>query len=138
MVRLSRVSVIHAVLGVFAVLLIGQAARVQLMQGKEWAAKAQRQQFNRRSLTAPRGNIFDAAGNVLVQSREMFRISVAPNEVKNPTALSRELRNLGIAREWIKASLDKRKKWVTHRRQSRSAGQATGRNRTGARQRAAR
>jgi cell division protein FtsI (penicillin-binding protein 3) len=113
MVRLSRVSVIHAVLGVFAVLLIGQAARVQLMQGKEWAAKAQRQQFNRRSLTAPRGNIFDAAGNVLVQSREMFRISVAPNEVKNPTALSRELRNLGIAREWIKASLDKRKKWVT-------------------------
>ena len=113
MVRLSRVSVIHLVLGVFSAALIGQAARVQLMQGREWAEKARRQQFNRRSLTAPRGNIFDAAGNVLVQSREMFRISIAPNEVKNPTALSRELRDLGVAREWIKASLDKRKKWVT-------------------------
>ena len=113
MVRLSRVSVIHVVLGVFAVLLIGQAARVQLMQGKEWAAKAQRQHFNRRSLTAPRGNIFDAAGNILVQSREMYRISIAPNEVKNPAALSRELRDLGITREWIKLSLDKRQKWVT-------------------------
>ena len=113
MVRLSRVSVIHLVLGLFAAALIGQAARVQLMQGREWAEKARRQQFNRRSLTAPRGNIFDAAGNVLVQSREMFRISIAPNEVKNPTALSRELRDLGVAREWIKASLDKRKKWIT-------------------------
>ena len=113
MVRLSRVSVIHLVLGVFAALLIGQAARVQLVQGKDWAEKARRQQFNRRSLTAPRGNIFDAAGNVLVQSREMFRISIAPNEVKNATALSKSLRELGVGREWIRASLDKRRKWVT-------------------------
>ena len=43
MVRLSRVSVIHLVLGVFAALLIGQAARVQLVQGKEWSEKAKRQ-----------------------------------------------------------------------------------------------
>jgi cell division protein FtsI (penicillin-binding protein 3) len=113
MVRLSRVSVIHLVLGVFATALIGQAARVQLVQGREWAEKARRQQFNSRSLTAPRGNIFDAAGNVLVQSREMFRISIAPNEVKNPTALARELRDLGVAGEWIRASLDKREKWIT-------------------------
>ena len=113
MVRLSRVSVIHLVLGVFAALLLGQAARVQLMQGDEWAAKAQRQQFNRRSLTAPRGNIFDAAGNVLVQSREMFRLSIAPSEVKNPTGLSRSLREMGVGKQWIAYALDKRKKWVT-------------------------
>ena len=113
MVRLSRVSVIHLVLGVFAAALIGQAARVQLVQGGEWAEKARRQQFNRRSFTAPRGNIFDAAGNVLVQSREMFRISIAPNEVKNPTSLSRELHRLGVADAWIKNSLDRRKKWIT-------------------------
>lgn len=113
MVRLSRVSVIHLVLGVFAALLLGQAARVQLMQEDEWAAKAQRQQFNRRSLTAPRGNIFDAAGNMLVQSREMFRLNIAPNEVKKPGDLSRALRKLGVGKEWTTAALDKRRKWVT-------------------------
>ncbi|HEX6574897.1 MAG TPA: penicillin-binding transpeptidase domain-containing protein [Gemmatimonadaceae bacterium] len=113
MVRLSRVSVIHLMLGVFAVLLLGQAARVQLFQGKEWAEKARRQQFNNRSVAAPRGNIFDAAGNVLGQSREMFRISIAPREIKNPSALARELKNLRIPARFVKESLDKKKKWVT-------------------------
>lgn len=111
--RPSRAGVIHLVLGVFAVLLIAQSARVQLVHGKEWAEKARRQQFNRRSFAAPRGNVFDAAGNVLVQSREMFRISIAPNEVKSPIALSRELRALGVSKQLVRASVDRRKKWVT-------------------------
>ena len=113
MVRLSRVSVIHLMLALFAVLLIGQAARVQLFQGKDWSERAKRQQFNNRSVAAPRGNIFDAAGNVLAQSREMFRVSIAPREVNNASLLARSLRDLKIGNEWVKASLDKRRKWVT-------------------------
>ena len=107
MVRLSRISVIHLMLGLFAALLIGQAARVQLMQGKEWAEKARRQQFNNRSVAAVRGSIFDAAGNILGQSREMFRISIAPNEVKDASALSRSMREMRIDRQWVRAALDK-------------------------------
>jgi cell division protein FtsI/penicillin-binding protein 2 len=80
-------------LALFAVLLIGQAARVQLFQGKQWSEKARRQQFNNRSVAAPRGNIFDAAGNVLAQSRAMFRVSIAPREVQNPSLLARSLRD---------------------------------------------
>lgn len=113
MVRLSRISVIHLMLGLFAALLIGQAARVQLMQGKEWAEKARRQQFNNRSVAAARGSIFDAAGNILGQSREMFRISIAPNEVKDASALSRSMREMRIDRQWVRAALDKKRKWVT-------------------------
>ena len=113
MVRLSRVSVVHLMLALFAVLLIGQAARVQLMQGKEWSERARRQQFNDRSVAAARGNIFDAAGNILGQSREVFRVSIAPNEVTDARALARAMRALGTGNEWIRASLDKRKKWVT-------------------------
>lgn len=113
MVRLSRVSVIHLMLGVFAALLIGQAARVQLMQGNDWSEKALRQQFNSRSVAAVRGSIFDAAGNILAQSREMFRISIAPNEVKNPTALARSMRSLDIDNRWVRAAFDKRRKWIT-------------------------
>ena len=113
MVRLSRVSVIHLMLAIFAALLIGQAARVQLVQGKQWAEKARRQQFNNRSFAAARGSIFDAAGNILGQSREMLRLSIAPNEVKNATALAREMRELKIDSRLIRASLDKRRKWIT-------------------------
>lgn len=113
MVRLSRVSVIHLMLALFAVLLIGQAARVQLFQGKQWSEKARRQQFNNRSVAAPRGNIFDAAGNVLAQSREMFRVSIAPREVQNPALLARSLRDLRVRSDSVKAALDKRGKWVT-------------------------
>ncbi len=113
MVRLSRVSVIHLMLGIFAALLIGQAARVQLFQGKSWSEKARRQQFNSRSVSAARGSIFDAAGNILAQSREMFRVSIAPNEVRNATALARSMRDLKIDNRWIRAALDKKKKWIT-------------------------
>ncbi|HKY97473.1 MAG TPA: penicillin-binding transpeptidase domain-containing protein [Gemmatimonadaceae bacterium] len=113
MVRLSRVSVIHLMLALFAVLLIGQAARVQLFQGKQWAEKARRQQFNNRSVAAPRGNIFDAAGNVLAQSREMFRVSIAPREVKDAPRLARSLRDLRISSQLVKAALDKSDKWFT-------------------------
>jgi len=112
-VRLSRISVIHLMLGLFAVLLIGQAARVQLFQGKDWAEKAKRQQFNLKSIAAARGSIFDAAGNILGQSREMLRLSIAPREVKNPTALANAIRDLGVDRQWIRAALDKKQKWVT-------------------------
>jgi cell division protein FtsI (penicillin-binding protein 3) len=100
-------------LGLFAALLIGQAARVQLVQGKEWAEKAKRQQFNNRSVAAARGSIFDAAGNILGQSREMVRINIAPNEVKNATAISRSMRDVGIDKQWIRAALDRKRKWIT-------------------------
>ena len=112
MVRLSRISVIHLMLGLFAALLLGQAARVQLVQGKDWAEKARRQQFNSKSVAAARGSIFDAAGNILGQSREMLRLSIAPNEVKNPTALANAIRDLGLDRRWIRAALDKKRKWL--------------------------
>ncbi|HEY0242622.1 MAG TPA: penicillin-binding transpeptidase domain-containing protein, partial [Gemmatimonadaceae bacterium] len=113
MVRLSRVSVIHLMLGLFAALLIGQAARVQLVQGKDWAERARRQHFSNRAFAAARGNIFDAAGNILGQSREMFTVSIAPNEVTDARALSREMRSLGVRSQWVRAALDKRRKWVT-------------------------
>ena len=64
-VRLSRVSVVHLALTVFALLLIAQAARVQLVQGKDWAERARRQQFKLGAVESARGKILDASGSVL-------------------------------------------------------------------------
>ncbi|MEO8577910.1 MAG: hypothetical protein ABI556_14475, partial [Gemmatimonadales bacterium] len=113
MVRLSRVSVIHLILVLFAVALIGQAAKVQIVQGKDWAERARRQQFRTSPIVAPRGNIFDASGNVLVESRELVRLNVAPNEVKDAGFLSRLMKDAGFSPEWTKAATDRKRKWVS-------------------------
>src|SRR5687768_9342347 len=96
----------------FAVALIGQAAKVQIVQGKDWAERARRQQFRTGSIVAPRGNIFDASGNVLVESRELVRLNVAPNEVKDPALLSRLMSEAGFPLAWSRAAIDRKKKWV--------------------------
>ena len=113
MVRLSRISVIHLILVLFAVALIGQAAKVQIVQGKDWAERARRQQFRTSPVLSPRGNIFDASGNVLVESRELVRLNVAPSEVKDAVLLSRLLKDAGFPAEWMKAAIDRKRKWVS-------------------------
>lgn len=113
MVRLSRVSIIHLMLVVFAILLLGQAARVQLIQGEQWAERARRQQFRTREVEAPRGKILDASGNVLAESRELYRISIAPTEVKNGPALSTAMRAAGFDAKAIASAADLKRKWVT-------------------------
>ena len=113
MVRPSRVSIVLGTLCVFAILLIGQAARVQLLQGKEWAERARRQQFRTGSFSAPRGKILDASGNVLAESRELVRLSIAPNEVKSFDALKTALRRAGFDAASIKEATTRTKKWVT-------------------------
>ncbi|MEO5590513.1 MAG: penicillin-binding transpeptidase domain-containing protein [Gemmatimonadaceae bacterium] len=113
MARPSRSSIIHALLLLFAVLLIAQAARVQIFQGSQWAEKARRQQFKDRQVAALRGSIYDATGDILVESRGMFRVSIAPQEVASSAPMSRALKAAGIDARIIRASLDRRRKWVT-------------------------
>ncbi len=113
MPRISRASIIHGVLVAFAAALIGQSARVQILHGKEWAERARRQQFATGQLKAARGNILDASGNVLVESRELFRLNVAPGEIKDRAAFSAAMRSAGFPREWIAAANDQRRKWLT-------------------------
>jgi len=84
--RINRVSVIHGALAAFAIALVAQAARVQIFQGQQWADRARRQQFATGGSRASRGNVFDASGNVLVESRELYRLAVAPNELKDRPA----------------------------------------------------
>ena len=113
MARPSRITVIHGTLVVFALLLLGQAAKVQLVDGEEWAERARRQQFRSGPMTAPRGKILDASGNVLAESRELLRLSVAPREVKKPATLVAELRKRGFDESVIAAATSSERKWVT-------------------------
>ena len=84
MIRASRVGLTHAAFLLFAVVLAGRAAQVQLFQTAAWRAKARQQQLSASPLPAPRGMILDESGAMLVESRQLVRLNVAPREVASP------------------------------------------------------
>lgn len=111
--RGRRIGLVHAALALFATALLAKAAHVQLWQQGRWAARAARQQVAVRPVPGPRGEILDAAGEVLVRSRDVVRLEIAPREVRNRVALRRRLERLGVARAAALRAVDPRRTWVT-------------------------
>ncbi len=113
MFRASRVGLVHLALLLFAGALVGRAAQVQLWEGGEWAARAERQHVTDAEIPAPRGRILDAAGFTLAGSRELVRLEVAPREVRDREALARALRAAGTSDGWVRRATDRSRAWVT-------------------------
>ena len=113
MVRLSRVGIIYLALVLFGGALVIRAAQVQLWQRSVWAERAERQHFKAARIPAPRGAILDASGAYLARSRELVRLEVAPPEIRDRAALTRELRALGVEARWIQRATDRKRRWVT-------------------------
>ncbi|MBI3567303.1 MAG: PASTA domain-containing protein [Gemmatimonadetes bacterium] len=126
MIRTSRVGLVHGAFLAFALLLVGRAAKVQLYDGATWRARATRQQVADSPLPAPRGRILDASGNVLVESRQLVKLQIAPKEVwgapTKPKAVdaarvrlqtvARVLARVGVSSEWARKAVDTTDKWV--------------------------
>jgi cell division protein FtsI (penicillin-binding protein 3) len=109
---MSRIGIIHAALATLALAVVVRAGQVQLWQGDAWAARAARQHLKAENLPAPRGDILDATGMPLVESRELVRLSVAPREVRDRRALSRALARAGVPQAWVRRAIDVRRAWV--------------------------
>lgn len=112
MTRPSRVGLVHIGLAIFAIAIVVRTARVQLWQGSAWAASAQRQQSTERVIPAPRGDILDAAGATIAQSRETVKLDVAPQEVKNRAVLRAALVRAGIPPAMAARAVDPARRWV--------------------------
>ena len=126
MIRTSRVGLVHGAFLLFALVLIGRAAKVQILDGKAWQVRATHQQVAASSLPAPRGRIMDATGAVLVESRQLVKLAIAPKEVwgapTKPKALAasqermqglaRALARVGVSSEWVRKATDTTDKWV--------------------------
>lgn len=112
MPRPNRLTIIHGVLVIFAAALIAQLAKVQIVHGKEWAEQGRRQHFFSSSLPAARGDIRDANGETLVESRELTRIAIAPPEVRDTARLLRAMRQSRIPDAVLKLVTDSRRKWI--------------------------
>jgi cell division protein FtsI (penicillin-binding protein 3) len=111
--RPSRIGIAHMTLAIFAIAILVKAARVQLVEGKGWRERAQRQQTSAREVPAPRGEILDATHRVLAQSREMVRLEIAPREVKEPAKLRAALAKLDVDRALIARATDTTQRYLT-------------------------
>ncbi|MDQ2668137.1 MAG: penicillin-binding protein 2 [Gemmatimonadota bacterium] len=109
----SRVGTIHLLLAAFVIALLVKTARVQLVDGKRFAASAARQQSTTSTTPAPRGEIFDSRGELLAQSRETVKLEIAPREIRDLHKLRLALVRAHIPAEWVARATDLSRKWVT-------------------------
>ena len=79
----TRRRIIFALWLMASVVIIGRAAHIQLALGTALKQKAIAQQRHSESLPGTRGAILDRNGIELGVSRERYRVSVAPREIKN-------------------------------------------------------
>lgn len=112
MLQATRLRVVHGVLVGFAAALVLRAAYVQLWQGEQWDRIAASQHYARNPLPAPRGEILDVAGVPLAQSAVRVYLSIAPQEVREPRRLVRDLKRLGVDAALIRRATDRRRKWL--------------------------
>jgi cell division protein FtsI (penicillin-binding protein 3) len=112
MIRPSRIGFAHATLAVFAIAILMKAASVQLVEGKAWRARAERQQTREQTVPAPRGEILDASGRVLAQSHDMVQLAIAPREVVERAKLRRALQALKVEPAVVARALDAATAWV--------------------------
>jgi cell division protein FtsI (penicillin-binding protein 3) len=110
--RFDRTALVHAGLVVFALALVFKAAKVQLWEGKMWAARADRQHFANAANTAPRGPILDGRGVTLVESRELLQLRVAPRQLRDRKALRKALGRAGVNAQWTARAVDTKRAWV--------------------------
>lgn len=108
----NRVSIVHGVLVLFALALVARAAKVQIVDGKQWSERAKRQQFFASSFPAPRGDILDASGKPLVESRELVRVAVALPEMRDTAFVISALRRARIDVSPIRSALARERRWV--------------------------
>ena len=109
----SRIGIVHLALAGFALALLYRSASVQLLQQSRWAASAQHQQSVDAMIPAPRGDILDAQGELMAQSRETVKLEVAPHDVRDRRALRLALLKAGVPADWAARATDLSRKWVT-------------------------
>lgn len=113
MIRSSRIGLAYTVLALFAVAILVKAGRLQLVQGRVWRERADRQQTSTRTVPASRGEILDATGRVLAQSRDMVRLEISPREVRDAKKLRAALAKLDVDRALIARAVDTTSKYLT-------------------------
>lgn len=109
----TRLTVVQIGLGLAFVAAGVQAARLQLLQGREYAAEAERSRNVREVLPARRGAIRDRNGIPLAITQEFFHVGLAPNEFGDATATLRVVaKALALPLDRLRRDVRSGKSWL--------------------------
>ena len=93
-------------------LIVARAAHIQVIQGPFWRDQAARQHRASVEMPAARGSVLDRSGVELATSREAFRVSVAPRELRDVEAVTHLLvETLGLDEPLVRAATTSAKPW---------------------------
>jgi cell division protein FtsI (penicillin-binding protein 3) len=94
-------------------LVFAKAARLQVVEHERWVMAAEDQHRERLELPARRGAIFDRNGVPLALSHEMYQVSVAPSELRDPRGAARALADgLGISESRANEVVSSSRRWI--------------------------
>jgi cell division protein FtsI (penicillin-binding protein 3) len=120
-----------AVLAVWALVVVGRLAQIQIVRGSAFAARARQQQERTVAISPRRGSILDRAGRELAVSVEVESIFAVPDKVEDVDAESRTLAALlGEPAREIRERLasDRSFVWIARKVKDSTAAAVRGRN----------
>jgi len=82
---LIRVYIVGFMIALCALIIMGQAVKIQFVEGKKWRDRREKSMIEEKTVEAERGNIFADDGSILVTSLPFFDIRF------DPTVASEEL-----------------------------------------------
>jgi cell division protein FtsI (penicillin-binding protein 3) len=93
-------------------LIVARAAQVQIAQGPFWREQAEGQHRTSVEIAAARGSVLDRSDVELAISRETFRVSVAPGELRDVEEVTRLLaETLGLDERVVRGATTSAKAW---------------------------
>ncbi len=111
----TRVRLLEAVFALAALVVVGRAAQLQILQGARWRAEAERVRLERIALPARRGTITDRHGIPLAVTQERYHVGIAPNELRDRARdVPAIARALGLPLGRVQDDVA-RKRWVWYR-----------------------
>lgn len=123
----GRATFVHISLVLFAAAIVARSALIQIVEHDRWQREAERQHVVDVKVAPPRGAIYDATGNVLVETREEMQIIVEPHNLRAVTRknadgkkrtvdsrviLRKTLKELRVPDAWVKRAYNRKYRWV--------------------------
>ncbi len=87
----QRIRVFGLIVGLGFLLFLFQLAYLQLVSGSDFRELSDRNRIRLLRLKAPRGLVVDRKGNILIDNRPSFTVSIIPAETSNPASIVEEL-----------------------------------------------
>ena len=119
LVSRMRARLVHYSLVAVALTILARSVQLQLVEGAQWGLVAEKQQIRELTTTPMRGRILDATGRVLVETRELTRVTITPYQLRttkksgDSRARVRDgMRALDVPAALIRRAMDTTQKWV--------------------------